>query len=190
MKQKKEFHIQKWKNIFLIYFFVLILFTIIYFVLFRSPLFASQRVLFYRGILLLVFTILISFFTMLIFYAICFKSNCESFVAAIVLSASIHLSLFVIFPVTFERSLTMYLLSTLNQNPYNNYCQGLTKSQLTEQLIDEYILKKDAARKRINEQKIINFLTEKEDCIQLTKKGSAFLKLSNMVKKIYGIDEK
>ena len=107
-------------------------------------------------------------------------------IAALIIAFSIHLSLFVIFPVTFERSVTMYLLNTLKNNQ-QNICQGLTKEQMKNKLINEYVVGKDAISKRINEQTIINMINKKSSCYQLTGRGTSFLKLSETLKKIYNI---
>jgi len=107
-------------------------------------------------------------------------------VAALIIAFSVHLSLFVIFPVTFERSVTMYLLNVLKSNQ-QNVCQGLTKNQMRDKLITEYVIGKDAVNKRINEQIIIDIINKKDNCYQLTTRGTNFLKLSETLKKIYNI---
>lgn len=101
---------------------------------------------------------------------------------------AVHLSIFVVFPVTFERSVTTYLLSVLRNNYNNPSCHGLTKPKLTEELINDYIIKKDAVAKRVEEQKIINFINTQGSCIQLTQRGLNFLDLSKIFKKIYGLN--
>ncbi len=83
---------------------------------------------------------------------------------------------------TFERSITMYLLKTINQN------QSITKKDLEKKLIDEYILKNKALEKRLNEQKVINFIEVKNGKVYLTKKGKKFLKIANLIDKIFGIN--
>jgi len=88
----------------------------------------------------------------------------------------------VVFPVTFERSVTMYLLKTISQN------QSVTKKDLEKKLIDEYILKNKALEKRLNEQKIINFIEVKNNRVYLTEKGKNFLKTADLIDKIFGID--
>jgi hypothetical protein len=88
----------------------------------------------------------------------------------------------VVFPVTFERSVTMYLLKTISQN------QAITKKDLEKKLIDEYILKNKALEKRLNEQKVINFIEVKNSKVYLTEKGKKFLKIANLIDKIFGIN--
>ena len=106
--------------------------------------------------------------------------------AAIFVAVSINLSLFVVLPVTFERSVTMYLLNLLNENEKNS-CRGLTKNELRKHLVNEYVTGKDAIGKRIVEQTAINMIEEENRCYKLTKRGKNFLQTSELIKKIYNI---
>lgn len=105
----------------------------------------------------------------------------ETIFALVIFSFSFHLVFFVIFPVTFERSITMFLLNKVN------YHQGIGKERLEKILIEEYILKSKALEKRIKEQKEIGFFNVKNNGVFLTKKAKIFLTLSLFIKKIYGV---
>ena len=96
------------KKIVRIYFLIFVLFTISYSILFYSPLLSYQKVLFYRGIGLLMFNFLFFLILTFIYYFKFSKKNLESVIAALIISISINLSVFIIFPVTFDRSITMY----------------------------------------------------------------------------------
>ncbi len=139
-----------------------------------------QKVLFYRGVSLLLLTIILFTIFSFIYYFKFSKKNIESIIAAVIVSAAIHLSIFVVFPVTFERSVTMYLLNTLSQSQ-------MTKSQLENKLINEYFIKNKAIDKRLNEQKIIDIISNHQKQLQLTQQGRNFLKFSKIIEKIYGI---
>ncbi len=169
-----------------IYFITFLFFTLIYLSLFHTSLFSSQRVLFYRGLFLLSVTLIILFILAIFLSRKLFRLNLESLIAAILVSTSINLSFFVVLPVTFERSVTMYLLNTLKDSQGTS-CQGLSKSQLEEKLINEYIIERKAIDKRANEQKIIGFIKEDNQCIQLTPKALNFLKLSELIGSVYGL---
>jgi hypothetical protein len=171
-------------KILLTYVSVFTIFTTLYLLMFNTQLFAFQKVLFYRGITLLIVNFFIFLF-IAIFVNKKFKSNFETLLAAIIVSASINLSLFVVLPVTFERSVTMYLLRSLNENRINS-CGGLTKEQLEEKLINQYIIKNKAIDKRINEQELINFISNNQ-CVSITKKAKNFLNLSEIIERIYNI---
>lgn len=175
------------KRIFKIYFFVFILYSTIVFLFFRLSFFnIFTQVLFYKGLMILLISFLF-IFIIFFFFSIKKKYHFELLFSALIFSFSLHLVFFVVFPVTFERSVTMYILNTLKNNQ-KNICGGLTKSQLEEKLINEYILKNDAVGKRINEQKIINFLNNDNKCLKITSKSENFLNFSEIIKKIYNIN--
>lgn len=171
-----------------IYFTIFFLFSLSYLLLFRTGIFYGNKVLFYRGILLLVLNmsifILIFLFINKLFHG---RFNLETFSAALVMSFSINLSLFIVFPVTFDRSITMYLLQTL-ENKNVQSCQGLSKEDLQSNLINEYVIKNGAVQRRIMEQSVIGTLKNNDVCIQLTERGKDFLNFSKTVKQIYGIN--
>lgn len=172
-------------KIIFVYLTIFILFTAIYLFSFHTPIFSFQKVLFYRGVLLLFSTFFLFGLTIYLVNRI-YKINIETLIAAIIISFSINLSLFVVLPVTFERSVTMYLLNTLKANSSNS-CHGLTKIELEKKLIDDYVIRNKAIDKRINEQKIISFLKEQNDCLQLNLNALNFLKYSKIIGKIYGL---
>ena len=176
-------------KIFFTYAFIFVFFTLFYLLLFRTALFSGQTVLFYRGLILLAITTGIFLFLGFVLSLKTPKLKLESIVAAVLVSASINLSSFVVLPVTFERSVTMYLLSVLKENQ-NNICGGLTKSKLENKLINEYIIKNKAIDKRVNEQRIIDFVKEENQCIGLNSKGLGFLKLSEIVGRLYDLKYK
>jgi hypothetical protein len=182
-----KLHLKDWHKVLLIYFTTFIFFSVIYLLLFHTKLFFYQKVLFYRGIYFLVFTTLLFLILDLLSYFLLFKKHLDSLIAATLIIASIHLSIFVVFPVTFERSVTMFLLNTLS-NASSATCKGLSKEEMQSKLINNYVIKNKAINKRVNEQQIIGFLSGSKDCIQLTPKSRQFLDMSKIIKRIYAIN--
>lgn len=169
-----------------IYISIFVLFTIIYIGLFYSSVFGFQHVLFYRGLLYLVLTSL-GIFAVILFVSIRLNYRYfESMIAALVLALSIHLNFFVVFPVTLERSISMYLLTTLEKNKITA-CGGLTKEQMKEGLINTFVIEKDALQKRIIEQSIINMIEKNEDCYTVTDQAKRFVQFSTFIKALYNI---
>ncbi|NCO88290.1 hypothetical protein AUK04_05015 [Candidatus Roizmanbacteria bacterium CG2_30_33_16] len=163
---------------------IFLLFTSIYLCLFHTPLLISQRVMFYRGLGLL---FIATFLTLILLLTFRNKSklNFETLVTSIVMSFSINIVFFVVFPVTFERSVTMYVLNKLNTSKQTQNCQGLSKSDLEKDFIENYVIKNQAMQKRINEQKIINMINEENNCISISSRGRSFLDFSRIVERIY-----
>jgi hypothetical protein len=163
------------------YFLIFSLFSISYIALFHTPIFMNQKVLFYRGLLLLCFNFFIFF---LILYAFYLKKiisySWETIIASLIISVSFNLAFFVVFPVTFERSVTMYLLKKIAH-------KKISKKELEKNLINEYIIKNNALDKRINEQKVIDFIKEKDGYLWLTRKAKKFIDFSKIIGHWYNL---
>jgi hypothetical protein len=173
-------------KILLNYLLVFVLFTVVFLLLFRSPLFKGQTVLFYRGSFLLALTFFLFAITPGVIRGV-LKVKYDTFFAALMMSASIHLAIFVVFPVTFDRSITMYLLNRLavSQSPS---CQGLSQKEMEQLFIKEYVKRDQAMNRRIKEQSIIKMLEKQNNCVSLTSRGHNFLKLSEFIKWLYALN--
>ena len=170
-----------------VYLVVFIFFTLIYVSSFHLPLFIHQDVLFYRGISLLI--LVTSFFLLLliILFNATSSYSLQTFIAALAVAVSINLTFFVIFPVTFDRSVTMFLLNTLDSQDQKAQCSGLTKEALEDSLVNEYIKKQEALDRRIQEQAVTNFIKSNDNCVQITVPGRKFLDLSRLVATLYNL---
>jgi len=166
---------------------VFLIFTAVFILSFHSPLFVRQNVLFYRGISLLVVTTIVTSAICILLNKHFFKLHQETLVAALLISISLNLSFFIVFPVTFDRSVTTYLLSAIKEKSNAQTCGGLSEKELEKAFIDEYVLGQKAINLRIKEQSTINMVKEQDNCIQLTPRGQNFLRLSEIIKKIYSV---
>lgn len=169
-----------------LYIGIFVIFTAIFIALFQTSLFSSQHVLFYRGLVLLVVTLLVTAVVILVAGRTFVERYSQSLIAALVISLSLNLTFFVVFPVTFERSVTMYLLYSLD-NGRDGVCGGLTKEVLQDKLINEYVVSRDAVAKRMDEQTIIHMVEAKNDCYKVTNQAKEFLHLSQIIKSMYNI---
>ncbi len=169
---------QNFFRIFIFYFFLLVFFSIIFFILIRLPIFKEENVLFYRGIILLFLTSLIYLF---LGYLVRKKISFFLILNSLIFCLSLHLVFFVVFPVTFERSVTMFLLKTIAKN------KEIRKSDLERILITDYIQKNQALEKRLEEQIKIDLLEVNNDRVKITEKGKKFLEISELIKKIYDV---
>jgi len=172
------------KRIFIQYFGVFVSFSALFIFLFHTPLLIGQSVLFYRGLGFLLITAL---FVLIILAGLRFwiKLNAQTVIAAVMMSLSFNLAFFIVFPVTFERSVTIYLLNRLNLGFENKTCPD--KGKLEKDLIDNYVIKNQAVQKRVIEQKIINTVSEANSCIAITQRGRDFLEFARFINKIYAV---
>ena len=168
---------------------VFLLFTSIDILSFRSPLFSKQNVLFYRGISLLAATTMVSSIICFLLNKHFFKLSLETLIAALIISVSLNLSFFIVFPVTFDRSVTTYLLSAIKEKSGTQTCGGLPEKQLEQLFIDEYVLDQKAVSRRIKEQSIIKTVEKDRDCVKLTQRGDNLLNFLNLIKKLYSFSD-
>lgn len=163
-----------------------VLFSLLFIGAFHTALFESQDVLFYRGVTLLS-TVFGLFCLGALFIFRTAPEFLESFIAATIASASIHLAIFVVFPVTFDRSVTMHLLHTLRNAPTTVTCHGLSPTELEKLFIESYIRTEGAIPRRIHEQSVINMIAAENSCVSLSERGSRFLNFSTIVSRLYNL---
>lgn len=180
---------QRIGTLLLIYSAVFVAISVAFFVLLRSPLFISQDVLFYRGIELLVVITVLYAVVLAVYWWTKGVVHAESLVAAGIASLAIHVALFVVLPVTFDRSVTMYLLNTLGSAPQTTSCTGYSKDALETNFVEGYVDAQDAVGRRIKEQSIIGLVTPNEQCVELTARGHSFLNFASVVGKIYNLKQ-
>jgi hypothetical protein len=165
-----------------------LLFTSLFILSFHTPLFMAEKVLFYRGLWILPIALILSGTISALISHYWYKLPVESFIASLLVAASLNICFFIVFPVTFDRSVTMYLLSELKTNPKAENCNGLIEKEFEQNLVSEYVYKQKAVSRRIFEQSEIGTIQTLGDCVQLSTKGEAFLEFSNLIKKAYAID--
>lgn len=168
------------------YILIFLFYTLVFFLLYYLPVFNSQKVLFYRGNLLLILSL---FITMTILFVIKRQVKVvqfETIIASTIIAYSLHLAFFVVFPVTFDRSVTTYLLTTVNKS-HSKICKNITIDQLENRFIDEYVIKNQAIQRRLREQKAIDTLNSNSMCVNITQKGKLFLKLIAIISNLYNI---
>ena len=168
------------KKILLFYLFFFLLFSFLFLSFFHTPLFAGQKVLFYRGLWLLGITTLI-FICLSKWIEKIGKIKCETYTAALILSISLNLVFFVVFPVTFDRSVSMFLLNKIDSR------SPATVLSLEDSLIKEYIQKNKAVQRRMDEQSQIGFVSQANGQVVLSPKASRFLQLTSFIKNLYGV---
>ncbi len=149
------------------------LYTFLIFIFLKLPYFNSEKVLFYKGIKVL---FLVDLILIIVFLFLKEKLSFVFIVTSIFFL--IHLLILFTFPVTYDRSLTIFILKKLNEGPK-------AENQLENLLIDKYIKKDKALIKRIDEQKKINTIDLRNGKIILTEKGKIILKINEFIYNFY-----
>jgi len=170
-----------------LYLLTFILFSTVFIGLFYLPILKNIHVLFYRGLLFLGVS-----FCFLFILSLFLRKNIsfrrESFIAALVISLSLHLSFFVLFPVTYDRSVTIHILKTLSSMKTNSCINGVTVPELEQNFLSEYVIKKQAIPRRIYEQSLVKNISTTNKCVYLTTTGDAFFSFYTNTAKLFNID--
>lgn len=180
---------QRLLSLFVTYLSAGLLITLFVFLLFNTPLF-GQAILFYRGILIIS---LASLFTLVLLYGLVQLQKQRNFFtlyipkeevlfSAVVAVAALHLCFFILVPVTIDRSVSTFLLSRMDDEQYS---QGLTKSQLQDILVQEYVTDFDAVGRRIEEQLASKNINQHGEYFTLSTQGKKFLQFSALVAEMY-----
>lgn len=154
------------------------LLTIFFFQIFPGKIFL------YKGLMIYLLNIVI-FIAIGLFFK---KINRERYFSALIVAFSLNLAFFIIFPVTFERSVTIFLLNKIynSQTEKSANC-NLTFKDAQKALSEEYITQGKAVEKRIEEQRKVDIIQSQNECLFLTKKGEIFLSFSKIIKTLYRI---
>lgn len=164
--------------------------SFIWLALFSTPI-LQGAVFFYRGIILLAFSVI---FTLLTIFSIrkLIASNLkssfdrifslETCFSAIIFCSSLCLSFFVVVPVTIERSVTTFMLGRMeNSSP-------MTKEQLRNLLSVDYMNETNAVERRTSEQVISgNLKANLNGEFEITTRAKLFLRFSEFVADLFAV---
>jgi len=89
-----------------------------------------------------------------------------------------------IFPVTVDRSVTTFLLEEIEKKP------GMTAEELEKIMIDDYIVRRKAIKRRIEEQLVTGNITYENGQVTLNKQGKGFLNLCKMIRTVFKLPDR
>lgn len=139
-------------------------------------------ILFYRGLVIAGITFFLHFFGLLYFFRTWPE---DTWIAAAVLAAAINVCFLVIFPVTIDRSITVYLLDQIARQD-----SGMTATEIEQQFIQQYVIDYSAINRRMNEQMASKNIYFKDGNYIITEQGKSFLAVSNIIGEIFNTDQR
>lgn len=154
---------------------------------FKLGLFGGVEVLFYRGIVIAFVALIIQavFLAPLVhpgWQKTKTKLSWNDLVTVCALAFAFNITFLIVFPVTIDRSVSMFLLYEIEQHP-----EAVTGEELESKLISEYVQKNGAVKRRIEEQVVSGNLEADSRGFKLTKQGSSFLKFSRFVAWLFNL---
>lgn len=157
----------------------------LYCALLASGLFAGSTILFYRGLTLAALAALAAG---CIGAIIARKRGTAPLAVASALTCfSVSACFLVLFPVTIDRSVSVYLLATIDrQGP-----KGISSAQLETAFVSGYVRDMRAIDRRIAEQRLSgNVVQDLQGTVRLTAQGRRFVALSRSAAHLLGTDRR
>lgn len=174
------------KRIIIFFLFQLITFVfgaVVFIILFRLNLFFPIDTIFYRGIVLLIFTCFLLSFMLLLFKKSRYGGivDYKDILISIVIVFSFNLVIFTLLPVTTDRSISVMILK--HMDTHKNLSNT---SYQVENALDVIFKKEHAVEKRLHEQVISGNIKKTPEGYRITTQGSHLVSLFSIVDMIFG----
>ncbi|WP_404421712.1 hypothetical protein [Nibricoccus sp. IMCC34717] len=159
---------------------------VLFVVLFRTPLAASQTVFFYRGCRLVVWAAVFQGVIALGAWAWWRRAggDLRDIIGNTAVAACLNLVFFTHLPVTADRSVSVFLLGYLTQHSERR----VTEAELERALVEKYIRADHAIARRLKEQLETGTVTVTPEGVQITPKGQAIIRQYERMTRIFELD--
>jgi hypothetical protein len=150
----------------------------------RLAFWAGSRILFYNGIMGLLFSMCLG--ASIYFFPPVKRVGSLAFLSLNVATACLVLVFFVVIPVTFDRSVSTFLLHTIENK--QRHGEEVSVEELSNIFVEEYVVKQSAIERRMFEQhKSGNIEFLEGGVVKITPRGQNFLLLGNVFASVYGV---
>ena len=155
---------------------------LLYVALIRSPLLGGVAILFYRGV---VIAGVVAFLLLVAGIAARHQMRLapETLVGAVALSLAFNISFLIVFPVTFDRSITMFLLARIERQDGQLDARGLERV-----FVRQYLGDLRQIDRRIAEQSLSGTIRVERGRIHITPQGRRLLEGARLVGGWFGAD--
>lgn len=154
--------------------------------LFKLRVLAGMPVLFYRGVALVILSAALTF-GLALFAVLRFGLPPSTALAAAALSASFNITFLIVFPVTIDRSVTVFLLGQMANAP----ARGLRPDELRSTFDRVYMGDWNQVQRRMDEQTLSgNVAPAADGAYRITDQGRSFLRFSRTVAWMFDTDPK
>lgn len=172
-----------------IYIILYIVTTAVFIALFHTPLFASMEVLMYRGTFFIVLTGLLAAVLMGVIRHFWRKDliTVKDMILLFCGCCCVNMVLFTLIPVTVERSVSVFMLSYMEENDHQTYAQEDVEDIFVEKYVKDY----GAFEKRFDEQLVSGNIVENDDgTYSITEQGKQIVGMFRMVAKWFNTDQR
>ena len=176
--------------------FTLITYAVLYIISFlllalliRLPLFKGMHVLMYRGIVMIIIAGILSAGMLVLFkkWRKIKWLSAKDVVLVFILTCSINMVFFTLIPVTVERSVSVFMLSSMDTYSDRTY----TQDEVAEIFVDKYVNEYGAFEKRFDEQLTTGTIVQNPDgTYSITDKGRFIVKMFRLISDVFDTDER
>lgn len=169
-----------------IYVVIYLLCSTVFVLMFHTPLLKGMEVLMYRGIAFILMTGILS--AILMFFCKRKWTSLFDFKDVILMFlgfCSVNMVLFTLIPVTVERSVSVFTLSYMEENP-----GAYTVEDMEKIFQEKYVCEFQAFDKRFAEQIVSGNVDETEEGYVLNERGKFTVKFFRVISSMFGTDER
>lgn len=187
MSAKNKTEVKKVLGLIGIYIVIYIVCTAMFVALFHTPLLANMKVLMYRGIGLLIITGIIAAVAMAVIKKFWKFITVRDIIMVFVIFCCVNMVIFTLVPVTVERSVSVFMLSYMDENSD----QKFTKDDIGEVFTAKYVNDYGAFDKRFDEQLVTGTIVDNGDgTYTITDEGRFIVTMFRGVSKLFNTDQR
>jgi hypothetical protein len=170
-----------------VYALIYIIYSVIFVALFHTPLLKGMDVLMYRGIVFIILTGILSAVTMAVVRHFWKFVSIRDIIMVFVIFCCVNMVLFTLIPVTVERSVSVFMLSYMDENSDQTFTQDSVGNIFTSKYVEEY----GAFDKRFDEQVVTGTIEENEDgSYSITDEGRFIVSMFRMMSDWFDTDRR
>ncbi len=155
--------------------------------LFHTPLLAGMKVLMYRGAAFIIITGAISAVIMGVVRHFWKFVTIRDIIMMFVIFCCVNMAFFILVPVTVERSVSVFMLSYMEQNSDETFTQDSVGDVFTSKYVEDY----GAFDKRFDEQVVTGTIEENEDgSYSITDEGRFIVSMFRMMSEWFDTDRR
>lgn len=154
----------------------------LFIILLHTPLFSNMQVYMYRGIILLIISAIFNIILLILMKNMILPNlNTKDIICITIVFLSASMMFFTLVPVTVERSVSVHMLFSIEEN------NGMTKQDIQDNFINNYVIENDAFQKRIIEQEATGSIKidKVSNKYKLTKRGQFITSLFRLIGKLF-----
>ena len=170
-----------------LYALIYIVYTVLFVLLFHTGILAGMEVLMYRGIVFIIVTGILSAVTMGVIRKFWDFISIRDIIMIFVIFCCVNMVLFTLIPVTVERSVSVFMLSYMDENSD----QSFTEEDVQEIFTSKYVVDYGAFEKRFDEQIATGTLVDNGDgTYSITDYGRRIVKMFRIVADWFNTDKR